>query len=251
VKVLLVEDDPNLLDITVYALRREGFNVIAATDGVVALRRWENDQPSVVVLDLGLPKLSGLEVCRRIRQKSSTPIIMLTGLSDEEHVLNGFRAGADDYVTKPFSPSQLAMRIRAVWRRGSRGAELEPVGEVRFGDIVLHVDSHEVARAGATVRLTPIEFRLLYLLANNTGRVVSSSRLVEYAWGYDANDASLLKTHICHLRRKLGLTRGGPVEIRSVPAVGYRLLCQPAERTARWQSDQDAASELAPLRVAV
>jgi DNA-binding response OmpR family regulator len=224
VKVLLVEDDVNLLDVTAYALRREGFNVIAATDGQLALRRLEQDRPNVVVLDLGLPKMGGLEVCRRIRQTSSTPVIMLTGMSDEEHVLNGFRAGADDYVTKPFSPAQLAMRIRAVWRRGSRATQLEPVGEVRIADLLLHVDSHEAARPGVSARLTPTEFRLLYLLASNPGRVVGSTRLVEYAWGYEANDASLLKTHICHIRRKLKLERGGPIEIKAVPAVGYRLM---------------------------
>src|SRR5688572_4391538 len=231
-KILLVEDDVNLLDVTAYALRREGFNVIAATDGAAALRRWEADRPNLVVLDVGLPQVSGLDVCRRIRQSAATPVILLTGLSDEESVLRGFRVGADDYVTKPFSPSQLAMRIRAVWRRGARTGDLEPVGEVRVGDLALDVEAHEVRRAGSQekpVRLTPIEFRLLYLLANNAGRVVSAARLVEYAWGYDASDASLLKTHICHIRKKLRVSRGEPGDIGAVPGVGYRLLRSQAD----------------------
>jgi len=219
-KILLVDDDTDLLDVTAYALRREGFNVIVATDGQQALRRWEADHPHLVVLDVGLPRISGFDVCRRIRQTSVVPIILLTGLSDDDHVVQGFRLGADDYVTKPFSPRQLAMRIRAVWRRGVQAGEPEPVRELESGQLVLDVESHEVRHPRGTTRLTPIEFRLLYMLAINSGRVVSGARLVEYAWGYDGSDTSLLKTHICHIRQKLGLVRG---EITAVPGVGYRL----------------------------
>jgi DNA-binding response OmpR family regulator len=220
VKILLVDDDTDMLDVTAYALRREGFNIILATDGTQALRKWETDQPNLVVLDVGLPRLSGFEVCRKIRQTSSTPVILLTGLTDDEHVVQGFRLGADDYVTKPFSPRQLAMRIRAVWRRGAQPGEPEPMRELRVGDLTLDVEAHEVRYHSGVARLTPIEFRLLYMLAINAGRVVSGSRLVEYAWGYDGSDVSLLKTHICHIRRKLNMGRG---EITSVPGVGYRL----------------------------
>jgi DNA-binding response OmpR family regulator len=229
-KILLVEDDVNLLDVTAYALRREGFSVIAATDGAQALRRWEADRPNLVVLDVGLPRMNGLDVCRRIRQSgpyANTPVILLTGRTSEEDVLTGFRVGADDYVTKPFSPSQLAMRIRAVCRRGAHGGSLEPSGELKVGDLVLDVEAHEVWRGGEMVRLTPIEFKLLFMLANNAGRVVSAARLVEYAWGYDTSDTTLLKTHICHVRKKLGLRRGATGDIRAVPHVGYRLIVDP------------------------
>src|SRR5690242_15946269 len=112
-KILLVDDDPDLLDITAYALRREGFDVLVAADGVQALRRWEGEQPDLVVLDVGLPNLSGLDVCRQIRQSSETPVIMLTGASEEQRILEAYTNGADDYVRKPFSPKQLALRVRA------------------------------------------------------------------------------------------------------------------------------------------
>jgi DNA-binding response OmpR family regulator len=219
-KILLVDDDTDLLDVTAYALRREGFTILVATDGQQALRRWEAERPHLVILDVGLPKLSGFDVCRRIRQTSTTPVILLTGLSDDEHVVQGFRLGADDYVTKPFSPRQLAMRIRAVWRRGLQPGEPEPVRQLDLGDLVLDVEAHEVRCGPGVARLTPIEFRLLYMLALNSGRVVSSARLVEYAWGYDGSDTSLLKTHMTHIRKKLGLTAG---DLSAVPGVGYRL----------------------------
>lgn len=222
-KILLVDDDPDLLDVTAYALRREGFNVIVAVDGAHALRRWQTDEPDVVVLDVGLPRINGFEVCQQIRQKSSTPIILLTALNDEEHIVQGFRMGADDYVTKPFSPRQLTMRIQAVRRRAATTGDLEPVRELRLGDLALDVESHEVSRGELSVQLTPIEFRLLYLLASNVGHVVNSSRLVDYAWGYDGGDRSLLKTHISHIRTKLGLPPIGPGSICVVPSVGYRL----------------------------
>jgi DNA-binding response OmpR family regulator len=229
-KVLLVDDDTDLLDVTAYALRREGLNVILATDGAEALRRWQNDRPDMVVLDVGMSRLNGFEVCRKIRQTDNTPIILLTGLGDDEHVVQGFRLGADDYVRKPFSPRELAMRIRAVWRRGgSNGAQLEPMRELQVGDLLLDVESHQVIHRDLTIRLTPIEFRLLYILAMNVGRVVSGTRLVEYAWGYDGSDTSLLKTHISHIRSKLKLPRGKPGDITAVPGVGYTLTRKPEQ----------------------
>ena len=224
-KVLLVDDDSDLLDVTSYALRREGFDVIGATDGLQALRRWTVDQPDVVVLDVGLPKLSGFEVLRRIEQNGSTPVILLTALRSEDDIVKGFRLGADDYVTKPFSPRELTMRIRAVGRRGGGRAVGDVMTrELRVGEMVLDVEGHEVRVGGArVVRLTKLEFRILHLLALNLGRVVSSGRLVEYAWGYDGGEAGLLKTHVCHIRQKLNLPRGRLGDILAVTGVGYRL----------------------------
>jgi len=226
VNVLLVDDDVALLDVTSYALRREGFNVIAAADGAAALRRWEADEPDVVVLDVGLPKVGGFEVLRRIGQRGTTPVIMLTAQRGEEDVVKGFRLGADDYVTKPFSPRELTMRIRAVVRRGARGAAgaaEAPGQELRAGPLVLDVEGHEVRVGERAVRLTRLEFRILHLLAANAGRVVPAGRLVEYAWGYDGGEAALLKTHVCHVRKKLQLPRGRLGDILAVPGVGYRL----------------------------
>jgi len=226
-KILLADDDRDLLDVTAYALRREGFNVLAASDGTQALQRWETDQPDLVILDVGMPGTSGFEVCRRIRQDGATPIILLSGLTSDEHVVQGFRLGADDYVTKPFSPRQLAARVRALYRRSATLGTTEPTREVQVGDMLMDVDGHEVRRGNVACRLTPTEFRLLYILAINMGRVVTGARLVEYGWGYDTNDVLLVKTHICRIRQKLRLPRSRPGDIVSVPGVGYRLTAEP------------------------
>jgi DNA-binding response OmpR family regulator len=250
-KILLVDDDPDLLDVTAYALRREGLTVILATDGQQALRRWEADQPSLVVVDVGLPLLNGIEVCRRIRQQSTTPVVLLTGLASDEDVARGFRAGADDYVTKPFSPRQLAARIRAIVARRAHHAERtamglratpEPARELRVGDLVVDADSHEVHWQGSAVRLTRTEFRLLHLLALNAGRVVNSARLVEYAWGYGEDDVSLLKTHISHIRTKLRLSTTGAMRIESVARLGYRLVL-PVSAGAQTADSSDEPDE--------
>lgn len=221
-KILLADDDADLLDVTAYALRREGFAVIAANDGEQALRRWQQDHPDIVVLDVNMPQLDGFAVCRQIRAAGLTPVILLTALNQEEQIIRGFEAGADDYVTKPFSPRQLAMRLRAIWRRSANG-EAEPARALRLGPLVLDAESHEVLLGEQPIHLTPIEFRLLFILAANTGRVVSTARLVEYGWGHDGGDVSLLKTHVSHLRKKLGLPLDALGEIRAIPRVGYRL----------------------------
>jgi DNA-binding response OmpR family regulator len=222
-KILLADDDADMVDVTAYALRREGFTIIVATDGAQALRRWESDQPDLILLDIGMPRVNGLEVCRRIRQTSDTPVIMLTAASDEDHVVQGFRHGADDYVTKPFSPKQLALRIRAVMRRSSGTSISEPVRVLRAGPYTLDIESHQVARGEVTAQLTPLEFRLLYMLAMNEGRVVSFGRLVEYGWGYDGGDPSMLKTHMSHIRKKLRVEEGQAGSIAVVHGVGYVL----------------------------
>ncbi len=222
-KILLADDDTEILDLTTYALRKHGYNVITVTDGTQALRRWEAEEPDLVLLDVGLPRLSGFEVCRKIRQSSATPVIMLTARGDEENVVQGFLVGVDDYVTKPFSHRQLAMRIRAVLQRRYGPSTPEPSVELTAGGLRLDLESHEVARGDLSVRLTPLEFRILHILAANEGRVVSSTRLIEYAWGYDGGDASMLKTHICHIRQKLRLQKGEPGYIVSIPRLGYSL----------------------------
>ena len=222
-KILLADDDADMVDVTAYALRREGFNIIVATDGAQALRRWESDQPDLVLLDVGMPRMNGLEVCRKIRQSSETPVIMLTAAGDEEHVVQGFRHGADDYITKPFSPKQLAMRIRAVMRRSSNKPMAEPVSVLRVGQYTLDMESHQVTKGDVVAQLTPLEFRILYMLAMNEGRVVSFGRLVEYAWGYDGGEPAMLKTHISHIRKKLKVVEGQPGYISVVHGVGYAL----------------------------
>ena len=221
-KILLADGDGDQLDVTAYTLRRQGFSILEARDGTQALRRWREDRPDLVLLDVGLESLTGYEACRRIRQAGSTPVILLSAFHDDTHVVQGFEAGADDYVAKPFSPRQLAARVRAVLRRSGR-SQPEETRELQLGDLLLDLESHVVRRAEEEISLTPLEFRLLSELARSSGRAVSATRLVEHAWGYGDGDVSLLKTHICHLRRKLHLGTAGPGSIRVVPGVGYRL----------------------------
>ena len=197
-KILLVDDDPDFLDLLTYTLRREGFDIITAADGRQALQRWRAEEPDVVVLDVTMPLLSGFEVCRQIREAGPTPVILLTSSTGEVNVDQGFQVGADDYVKKPFSPRQLVMRIRAVWRRASGAAHHEPVWELRIWHWVLDIDAREARQGDKSVRLTPIETRLLHLLASHAGRVVSTTRLVDAVWGYEGGDTSLSK-HTCHI----------------------------------------------------
>ena len=222
-KVLLAEDDADLLDLLTYALGREGYTIVTAMDGQQALRRWEEDSPDLILLDANLPKIDGYEVCRRVRHEGATPIIMLTARDEEEDILHGYRVGADDYVNKPFSAKQLTARMKAVLRRSEADPYRQPVREVKVGDVKLDLQSYSVTSGERQIQLTPLEFRILYLLGVNEGRVIPYSRLVEYAWGYEGGDSSLLKTHICHIRQKLSLSAGKNGGIRAVPGVGYSL----------------------------
>jgi DNA-binding response OmpR family regulator len=223
-RILIVDDDIDLVNFITYALGREGYDVVSALDGEQALTRWRDDAPDLILLDGNLPKVDGFEVCRRIRRESTTPVIMLTVRDEERDVIEGLDAGADDYVTKPFSAKQLAARIRAVMRRTQREGVQLTSNRLSVGDIALDVQSHEVTKGGKQIELTRIEFRLLHMLALNEGRVVPYSRLVEYAWGY-FNEASsaLLKSHVTHIRKKLQMPAKGDGAIKAVIGVGYSL----------------------------
>src|SRR5918912_1485407 len=153
-KVLLVDDDNDLLDLLHYALRREGYQVVTASDGAQGLARWRAEQPDLVLLDGNLPKLDGFEVCRQIRHEATTPVIMLTARGEEADVVRGLQLGADDYVTKPFSAKQLVARMQAVLRRARRDLVPPPAREVRAGELVLDLTAHQVTRAGRSVALT-------------------------------------------------------------------------------------------------
>src|SRR3954464_6059633 len=150
-KVLVVEDDAYTMELLDYALRREGYMVLTAADGALALRRYETEQPDIVLLDVNLPKLNGFEVCRRMRQAAETPIIMLTARDEEEDVLRGLHLGADDYVTKPFSPKQLLARMQTVLRRARTDRYDQPAREMVCGDLVLELDAQQVTKAGRAV----------------------------------------------------------------------------------------------------
>jgi DNA-binding response OmpR family regulator len=227
-RVLIVDRDQDLLDVMTYSFRREGYDVVAATDGQKALDQVQAARPTIVVLDLDLPRLDGFEVCRRIRLDSEVPIIIASARHEESDVLRALRLGADDYVTKPFSLKQLAARMETVLRRYRASSQTRAARLVRAGDLELSLESYEVTRNGGDpIPLTPLEFRILYLLAMNEGQIIPYARLVDYAWGFEGGDSSLLKTHVCHIRQKLRLPLHGPGAIRSLATVGYGLVKRP------------------------
>jgi DNA-binding response OmpR family regulator len=223
-KLLLVDDDPELLGLLARALGRHGHQIITATDGQQALERWQAENPDLVVLDVNLPHVDGFEVCRRIRHESDTPVIMVTGRGQDADVVRGLGLGADDYVTKPFSARQLSARIQTVLRRTQQDRARRPARALRVGDVVLDKETHGVTKDDVPVALTRLEFRLLYLLAVNVGQVVPYSRLVEFAWGHTGEGSTtVLRTHLSHVRSKLGLGATGPGAIQSIAGIGYTL----------------------------
>ena len=220
-KVLLVEADPELAALLAHALRRAGHTVVAAVDGEQALRCWASERPGLVLVNVRLPKLDGVSVCRRIRREAETPIILLSARGADDDVVRGLQAGADDYLTEPLSTKQLTARMGAVLRRCRAAPGREAAGTVRVGDLVLDRQVYQVTTAGTRVQLTRLEFRLLWLLALNAGRAVPSAGLVDYAWGGDGEGrSSRLRGHLTHLRQKLRLPPGAIVAVRGT---GYRL----------------------------
>jgi DNA-binding response OmpR family regulator len=221
-RVLLFEDDTDVLDLTAYALRRYGYDVVGVTDGALAVERWTKERPDLVLLDINLPTMSGFDICREIRKRSaSIPIIMVTAAGDDEHVVEGFESGADDYVVKPISYRQLASRMRVVMERHADAPMFESSAVAQSGDIWVDLAGYEVRKSGVPIRLTRLEMRVLYLLVSNAGRVVMMDRLIQFVWNYEGGDSLALKTHICHIRQKLNLKKNEPGYINSVPQVGY------------------------------
>lgn len=226
-KILVVDDDADVVDITTYALRRKGYTVVAAFDGRQALERWKSEEPDLVLLDVMMPKGSGFDVCKTIRDRSATPVIMLTARDTEDDVVRGLQLGADDYLTKPYSPRQLLARIEAVLRRSRGQAQSAPVQEsVPVGRLGLDLHTHDLVdeATGQRTHLTPLEYRIVSTLAANRGRVVATDSLVEKCWGdRGGGDASMLKSHVCHLRKKIGSHPGQPGYIKGIPGLGYTL----------------------------
>jgi DNA-binding response OmpR family regulator len=223
VRVLVVEDSPEFLAVLVPLLRKEGFRVEEAADGESAVAIARTLEPAVVVLDLNLPKLDGVEVCRRIRTFSDAYVIMLTAKADEVDKLIGLSVGADDYMTKPFSPRELVARIRAMLRRPRGGAaDTETVRE--FGELRIDPLAREVFRGGAKVDLTRIEFDLLDVLSSNPRMAFSRAKLLERVWGPDwFGDDHVVDVHVSNLRKKIGDDPSSPRYVRTVRGVGYRM----------------------------
>lgn len=220
-KVLVVEDDLALSDVIAFTMRRSGFDVVAAYDGQAGLDMWTAERPDLVLLDLNLPKLDGLSVCRRIRSQADTPIIMLTVRGSDEAVVAGLETGADDYIVKPFSPTQLVARARAVLRRA--GVAPTP-GALEAAGLLLDRTRNEVQPAGsAIVRLTPLEVRLLEALMLNAGKVLSADALISTIWGPEGGDKTMLKQLVYRLRAKVEPDPAQPRLIETVPGIGYVL----------------------------
>lgn len=221
-RILVVEDEPDIVEVLQYNLGREGFAVEASSRGDEALESIRRRPPDLVVLDLMLPGTDGLEVLRTLRRDQATrslPVLLLTARGEEIDRVVGLELGADDYVTKPFSPREVTLRIKAILRRGE--AEEEESERIEIGDLVLDVGGHRALVAGEPVPLTATEFRLLRILMERPGRVQTRDRLLSEAWGYAEDvDSRTVDTHVRRLRRKLGAAAD---RIETVVGVGYRL----------------------------
>jgi len=219
---LVVDDEPHVAELIAGVLAAEGFAVTSAADGPAALRRARASQPDIVVLDIGLPGLDGFEVCRALRKDAPVPILFVTARGAEIDRVVGLELGADDYVTKPFSPRELVARVRAVLRRS--GAPEAPLAQKRVaGDIAIDADKREVTVGGKRVNLKPREFDVLWLLVRNDGRVFTRDQLIETLWGFDFDgDPRTVDVHIRRIRRAIGDRADRPRYLHTIHGVGYK-----------------------------
>ena len=221
-RLLVVEDEESFSDALSYMLRKEGFEVAVAPTGTDALDEFDRSGADLVLLDLMLPGLSGTEVCRQLRTRSSVPVIMLTAKDSEVDKVVGLELGADDYVTKPFSSRELLARIRAVLRRGTDPADVAPA-VLEAGPVRMDVERHVVTVAGQSVRLPLKEFELLELLLRNAGRVLTRGQLIDRIWGADyVGDTKTLDVHVKRLRAKIEPDPARPIHLLTVRGLGYK-----------------------------
>lgn len=224
-KILVVDDEVSLVNLVRGYLEREGFTVLTAHDGPTALQLARRENPDLLVLDVMLPEVDGIEVCRQLRQWSDAYVIMLTARSEEVDKIVGLSVGADDYLTKPFSPRELVARVRALLRRPRAGTsrEEEVPAPLRFGDLVIDTAGREVSIGGSMIALTPIEFNLMAGLASHPNRVFTRAQLLERVWGQDYfGDDHVVDVHIASLRKKIEENPSQPCWIQTVRGVGYR-----------------------------
>src|SRR2546423_13358136 len=223
--VLVVEDEESFVEALVVGLKREGFRVVVARDGLEALERFDATRPDLVLLDVMLPKMSGVDVCREIRTKSRVPVIMVTAKGSEIDTVVGLEVGADDYVTKPYRLRELVARMRAVLRRAptADAARYSASDALEVGDVALDSDRHEVVVRGKTVQLPLKEFELLELLLANVGRVLARDTLLDRIWGTDYVGATnTLDVHIKRLRSRVEVDSSRPTRIIKIRGLGYR-----------------------------
>jgi DNA-binding response OmpR family regulator len=221
-KILIVDDDRKTVDLLRLYLEKDGYQVLAAHDGRQALDLTRQRRPDLIVLDLMLPTVDGLDVCRILRAESRTPIIMLTARTTEDDKLLGLDLGADDYITKPFSPREVVARVRVVLRRAGAEREQQP-GAIQFHDLLVDIVGHAARLRGEPVRLTPKEFKLLETLARQPGRAWSRLELLEQVFGFDYEGLErTVDVHVMNLRRKIERDPARPEYIQTVYGVGYK-----------------------------
>jgi DNA-binding response OmpR family regulator len=221
-KALIVDDDRVLADVVAFTLRREGFEVIQSYDGPTAIRRWSEEQPDIIILDVNMPAMDGFTVCRHIRERSDIPIILLTVRGEEEDIVKGLEIGADDYIVKPFSPRQLVARTSAVLRRAGQ-TTISPVLQV--GELIFDSSRRKVTiGAKDPISLTPLESRLLDYLMVNAGHVLTTDAIIDYVWGPGGGDRDMLRQLVRRLRSKIETDPADPIYIKTIPGLGYGFL---------------------------
>ena len=223
--ILVAEDQVTLRTSISRNLRARGFEVIEAANGMEALSLWDAEQPQLLILDVMMPRMDGLEVCRRVRERSTVPIIVLTAMDAESDKVAAFDLGADDYLCKPFSVEELLARVRAVLRRADWYAQ-PPASEVRrYGDLTIDIDGHTVSRRDQLIQLTPTEFALLAQLVTNANKAVPHLTLLQRVWGSEyGSEAEYLRVYIGRLRRKLEADPSNPRHLLTEPGIGYRFV---------------------------
>lgn len=227
-KVMVVDDEESIVTLVEYNLKQAGYEVVTTNHGLQASDLYQKEKPDIMILDLMLPGINGIELCQQLRRQGVTvPIIILTARDDEVDRILGLEMGADDYVTKPFSPRELVARVKAVLRRTTdddfnQGAA---EGVLKFGEILIDSQQYEVKVRGKQVELTPREFELLLYLAKHVGKVMSRDQLLDKVWGYDfSGDTRIVDVHISHLREKIELDPKNPSYIKTVRGVGYKMV---------------------------
>ena len=222
-RILLVDDEQSIQTLLSYPLRKDGYHVTSALDGSEALRRFEEGRFDLVILDLMLPQLNGVEVCRQLRSRSQVPIIMLTAKGSETDKVAGLEVGADDYITKPFSMREFRSRVKAALRRSRMAADTQDDGAIETGDLSIDFDRRMVTLGGEEVKVTYVEFEILGALARSPGRVLTRETLLEHVWGdSEYRDPRTVDVHIRHLREKLEKDPKEPDYLFTVRGVGYR-----------------------------
>lgn len=233
-RILLAEDEVALRDFISRNLRARGFEVLEASNGLEAMALWGQEDPHLLILDIMMPRMDGLEVCRRVREHSIVPIIVLTALDTETDKVTALDLGADDYLTKPFGVEELLARVRAVFRR-SQWEGVPPTGDIKqFGELAIDLAGHVVRLRDAEVRLSPTEFSVLKQLVLNVGKVLTHRMLLQSIWGPEyGGEAEYLRVYINRLRQKLEADPANPRYLLTEPGVGYRFVAPETERTRR------------------